>query len=229
MAVRKEVDYGYEEEDLDEETPQLSRFAGVSIRAHPSNPSIATVSLTQKNAWNRADLSLIRDVFAKVFREQGFTAVQLDMLDIQHLESGTFGMLIDWVENGNIRIFLEDTHDRIRQMLWFGRFTRPTAYGDEVYGSDDVPTAPDIADARPLDEEEEDESEEKELPAVAEPSEVTANEATESTPPNIADSVEANPVLPNADPSAIIPAAESPDSAPDTPPPTQKDDRSDFA
>ncbi|WP_437186404.1 STAS domain-containing protein [Planctomicrobium sp. SH668] len=81
----------------------------------------ALLSIGDMEIWDGADLSLIRDTLFRLIANENVKAAAIDMHAVQHIPSGFFGMLFDWMERG-IEIRLVNPRERVQQMLWFRKF-----------------------------------------------------------------------------------------------------------
>ncbi len=84
------------------------------------------VSIGDMEIWDGADLSLIRDTLIRLILQEGTDRILIDMTFVQHVPSGFFGMLFDWMEKG-VEVRLISPRERVRQMLWFRKFVVQTS------------------------------------------------------------------------------------------------------
>lgn len=84
--------------------------------------------LGDMDIWDGADLALLRDTLFEVIVRGDVERVGINMASVKFIQSGFFGMLIDWHERG-ARIFLVDPLPNVRRMLWFRHFAAPVSGG----------------------------------------------------------------------------------------------------
>lgn len=87
---------------------------------------MATVSLGERNIWDVADMRLLRDVLERLVHVRGCRVVGIDMVGVQSLASGFFGILYDLYRQG-VSVRLQSPHPCVREMLWFRAFCEPLA------------------------------------------------------------------------------------------------------
>ncbi len=87
------------------------------------------VSLDDMEIWDGADLSLLRDILARLVNEDGYLSIGVDLAAVKYIPSGFFGMLFEWYESG-IAIRLRSPQQHVAEMLWFRMFFLPES-GDE--------------------------------------------------------------------------------------------------
>ncbi|MBT5020763.1 hypothetical protein N9153_01110 [Planctomicrobium sp.] len=83
--------------------------------------NVTVLNIGNMEIWDGADLSLVRDTFFRLVREDDITSLGVDVGYVQHVPSGFFGMLYDWYERG-VDITLFGPGERLQQMLWFRKF-----------------------------------------------------------------------------------------------------------
>lgn len=86
------------------------------------------MNMGNMDIWDGADLSLLRDTLYEIIVQDHVNKIGINMDTVKCIQSGFFGMLIDWHDRG-IQIFLVEPLPNVRRMLWFRRFAAPVSQG----------------------------------------------------------------------------------------------------
>jgi len=82
---------------------------------------VHVLDLGQMDIWDGADLSLLREVLARLIENDGHRLIGVNMQHVKYIPSGFFGMLFDWHEKGSA-IYLYSPQPNVGNMLWFRQF-----------------------------------------------------------------------------------------------------------
>lgn len=88
----------------------------------------SVISIGDSQSWNGADLHLIRDVMRHLVKRDRCTRIGIDMKRVYQIESGFFGTLCEFVENGtSVRAY--QPVECVREYLWFREYLKEQTPG----------------------------------------------------------------------------------------------------
>jgi len=88
----------------------------------------SVISIGDSQSWNGADLHLIRDVMRHLVKRDHCTRIGIDMQHVFEIESGFFGTLCEFVENG-VAIRVYQPVECVREFFWFREYMREQTPG----------------------------------------------------------------------------------------------------